>query len=192
MADNTYQPKIYRKQHANNAEEMVIAAGGKVNLEADTSEFGFLGEDFNAQQMRGQARNTNAAFTVTNLSTGSTVLSDMGGSSPPVLPSTYRTIKISCTSTIVAGSARLFSGEAGRFLTIRYTTNCANSNIISVYCSGHISGISGVRLLASTGSDLSCFLIRTSAASYGYVILQAEEDGVWSILTSKAVTEQSA
>ena len=142
--------------------------------------------------MRGLARNTSSTFTVTNLSTGSTVLSDIGGSSPPVLPSEYRVIKLSCNSTMIAGSARLPSAEAGRLLTIRFTTNAANSNILSLLCSGHASGISGVRVLASTGSDLSCLLIRTSAASYGYLILQGEEDGVWSVLASKQVTEQSA
>lgn len=192
MADDTYMPKIYRKQHPNQTEEMVVAAGGKINLEDTTSEFGFVSEDFNGQQMRGLARNTADALTITNLSTASTTLSTLGGSVPTVFPSTYRVIKISCTSTLVGGSARLFSAEAGRLLTIRYTVNAANSNGLSIYCSGNVSGISGVRVLASTGSDLSCLMITTSAESYGYLILQAEEDGVWSVLSSKLVTEQSA
>src|SRR5690554_2726706 len=113
MADNTYQPKIYRKQHPTGAEEFVVAAGGKVNLESATSEFGFLGEDYNATQMRAIARNATGSVLLTNQSTGSTVLSDLGGSSPPVLYSEYAVINLSLTSTMTNGSARLPSAQAG-------------------------------------------------------------------------------
>ncbi len=194
MADDTYMPKIYRKQHPNQAEEMVIAAGGKINLEDASSEFAFLGIDFNAQQMKGIAKNAGGALTITNLSTASTTLSTIGGSTPTVLPSEYHVINLSCTGTMTNGSARLPSAESGKFLMIRWTPLAGGSTAsLIIYCSGNASGIAGARVIGSTGSDCSSISLRQSAASFAKLLLFGEADGVWSILSASGqVAERMA
>jgi hypothetical protein len=191
LSDATYQPKIQRRS---DGDELGVAAGGKIDLEDATSEFGFVGEDFTSQQMRGIARNANGSLTVTNLSTGSTVLSDLGGSSPPVLPSTYHVINLSCTGTMTNGSARLPSAESGKFLMIRWTPTAGGSTAsLIIYCSGNAGGIAGARVIGSTGSDCSSISLRQSAASFAKLLLFGEADGVWSVLAASGqVTERMA
>lgn len=190
MGDNKYQTKIYRKQGG--AEE-VTKAGGRNTFDS-LAEFQFVNELFYAENMLALARNTAAQLTVTNLSTASTVLSDIGGSSPPVIPSTYAGMLMSCNGTMTNGSARLFSATAGRYFTIRFTIPAGGSTAsVIFFCSGNASGISGVRVIGSTGSDCSSISIRQSAASFAKLILFGEANGAWSILSaSSQVTERMA
>ncbi len=156
--------------------------------------FNIKDNDYTAAQFEGMAYNTRGAVTLTNLSTGSTVLSDLGGSSPPILYSDYRVIYLSCTGTMTNGSARLPSAHAGQLLQIRFTPAAGGSTAsVLIYLSGHTSGVSGVGGLASTGSGLSSISIRQSAASFAWVELVGLEAGVWAVNNAMGqVTEQSA
>ena len=179
--DETYRPRNYRKQVRGDTGDL-----WQIDGQLDIGQAGvlsFYDEDYTGDQLRGIGRTAGGALTITNLSTGSTVLSDYGGSSPPILPSTYGCIYLSATSTLTNGSARLFSGKAGQILHVRFTiAGGTNSGTLILGASG-ANGLAGVRILGSTGSDCSSITIQTSAASYGWVDLKCIEDGVWSIIS---------
>ncbi|MCK5600428.1 hypothetical protein KAR91_01060, partial [Candidatus Pacearchaeota archaeon] len=149
-------------------------------------------EDFSAEEIRGILRNAKSA-TLTNLSTASTTLSLLGGSAPTILYSEYGTIWLSCTGTMTNGSARIPSAVAGKTLYIRFTMAGLGSLCsVLIYASGHLSGLSGARIIASTGSDLSSISIQQSAASQGFVKLYGVDDNVWAIEDNNLLTEQPA
>ncbi len=188
--DGTYQPSNYRKQYG--ATE-VWQVDGQLDI-GNAGILSFYDEEYTGDQLRGIGRNTAGALTITNLSTGSDVLSDYGGSSPPVFPSTYGCIYLSCASTMTNGSARLFSGKAGQTLHIRFQAAGEGSTCsVIIAASGNADGIAGVRILGSTGSDCSSITLNTSAASWGWVTLKSVEDGVWSIVhDGNQMTERMA
>ncbi len=179
--DGTYRPRNYRKQMENDGRDL-----WQIDGQMDIGEAGvlsFYDEEYTGDQLRGIGRSAGGALTITNLSTGSTVLSDYGGSSPPVLPSTYGCIYFSCSSTMTNGSARLFSGKAGQILHIRFQTLGEGSTCSVIIGASGTNGMAGVRILGSTGSDCSSLTLNTSAASWGWVTLKCVEDGVWSIMS---------
>jgi len=179
--DGTYRPRNYRKQMEEDGRDL-----WQIDGQMDIGEAGvlsFYDEEFTGDQLQGIGRNTAGAITITNLSTGSTVLSDYGGSSPPVLPSTYGVIYFSCSSTMTNGSARLFSGKAGQILHIRFQVLGEGSTCSVIIGASGNNGFEGVRILGSTGSDCSSITLNTSAASWGWVDLRCVEDGIWSIVS---------
>lgn len=195
MADTTYQPKTYHKM---GGDEFIAASGGRVDFESgaelrmqDGSNFDFFGNDYSAARVHGLISGSGAAVTVTNLSTASTTLSTLGGSSPPVLPSTTMTIFLSCTGTGTNLSARLPSAVAGKELYIRFTV-AAGGSTASVVLYGSTAGFADAGILLSTGSSASSISVRQSAASWGFVYLKAVADGYWAVLQSKGATEQAS
>ncbi len=181
--DGTYRPRNYRKQNQAGDDKWQI--DGQMDI-GEAGVLSFYDEEYTGDQLRGIGRNTAGAFTFTNLSTGSTVLSDYGGSSPPVIPSTYDCIYFSATSTLTNASCRLFSGKAGQILHLRYTTAGGTASGIIIIGASGANGFAGVRILGSTGSDCSSITITTSAASFGWVDLKCVEDGIWSIVSDGA------
>ncbi len=177
--DETYRPRNYRKQ--NQSGDDLWQIDGQIDI-GSAGVMSFYDEDYTGTELQGIARAGHGAYTFTNLSTGSTVLSDFGGSSPPVIPSTYGCIFLSVSSTMTNGSARLFSAKAGQLLHIRFTVLGAGSTAsVLLYCSGNAGGLSGVRVLGSTGSDCSSLSIRQSAASWGWISLIGIADGIWAV-----------
>ncbi len=179
--DGTYRPRNYRKQMENDGRDL-----WQIDGQMDIGEAGvlsFYDEEYTGDQLQGVARAAKGVLTITNLSTGSTVLSDYGGSSPPVLPSIYGCILFSATSSLTDGSCRLFSGKAGQILHLRYTTAGGTASGTMIIGASGTNGMAGVRILGSTGSDCSSITIQTSAASFGWVDLRCIEDGVWSIVS---------
>lgn len=178
MSDATYNnQKVYRKQ---GGDEMVVEADGI---------FSFLDESFTGTLLRSLARRTKQV-TITNQSTGSTVLSDFGGSSPPVLPSEYGLVIISATATMTNGSARLYSAKLGDELIITFASETASVQSLIIYASGHASGIAGAHLRGSALTPVSSINMHASSNSMPILILRAIEDGVWAIIhTDGNVTE---
>lgn len=190
--DNTYQPLNYRKRKVNGGGDL-WQIDGQLDI-GQTGVLSFYDEEYTGDQLRGVARQTTALQTITNLSTGSTVLSDAGGSSPPILNSLANAIMLSCTGTMTNGSARLFSCKAGQHLFIAFTMEGGGSaGSIIITASGNASGLSGVRVRSSTGSDLSSISMRQSAASQPWLHLIGIDDGLWAIAGSDGtVTERYA
>jgi hypothetical protein len=189
MSDATYNnQQIYTKQGAS----VQVFESGASQIANQNAAFQFYNDTGTADQIAALIKNLKSV-TLTNLSTGSTVLSLLGGSSPPVLYSEYGTIFLSCTGTMTNGSARMASARAGQRLHIRFTPQAGGSTgSLIIYFSGATSGISGVRALASTGSDLSSIILHQSAASFAWVDLMGVADGVWSVITTGGdVTEQT-
>lgn len=185
MANETYNnQKIFLKQ---GAAELVGSSGGAMTLD-DAFNFYFGSLQVDGENMKAALRATQN-FTFTNLSTGSTVLSDAGGSAAPVIPSDYGVVFFSCTATMTNGSARLHSGLAGQKLHMRFTPIAAGASLIIQASNG---GLAGVKLYGSNGIELSSIALRQSAASWGWVELLCVKDGSWAVIASDAnnVTER--
>ena len=178
--DNTYIPKVYMKQ---GGDEQVVKADGILN---------FYGEQNSGLQLRAFLRRMKE-LVWTNLSTGSTVLSDYGGSSPPVVPSEYGVIIFSCTTTLANGSARMCSGIAGEEKLLIFGSNVVGAQSIIIAFSGHASGISGVKCRGSVITPLSSIKMGASAASYPFVLLRCVRDSEWAVIASQGyVVEQAS
>ena len=178
--NGTYRPRNYRKQVNGDSGDL-----WQIDGQLDIGEAGvlsFYDEEYTGAELQAIGRATQAVA-ITNLNTGSTVLSDFGGSSPPILPSTYGTITFSVTSTMINGSARLFSAKPGQLLYLDMPLLGGSAASVIIYCSGNASGLSGVRVLGSTGSDCSSLSLRQSAASGCWVHLKGVGDGVWAIVS---------
>lgn len=193
MANETYNnQKIFLKQ---GAAEQVISDGGQITLESgaivdadDAFKFYVGALEVTGENLKAILRATQN-FTFTNLSTGSTVLSDAGGSAAPVIPSDYGVIFFSCTDTMTNGSARLHSGLAGQKLHLRFTPVGSAASLKIQASNG---GFAGVKLYGSNGIELSSISIRQSAASWGWVELFCIKDGSWAVISAGAdnVTER--
>ncbi len=181
--DSTYQPTVGIEQGAT---IMYIKEGGI---------FKFWDEEFTGSLLRGLAR-SNRDYTITNYSTGATVLSDHGGSSPPVLPSAYGTIRIEASDGGTNLSARLHSAGSGETLNLILMGGSVASIII--YFSGNASGISGVNVIglehSAGASALSSISMRQSAGSFALVRMIGQDNGSWAIVEKSAnnVTERRA
>jgi len=172
--DNNYQAANYRTQ-------INTADGDRWDVNGILS---FYGEDFTGDELTAIGRKTQAVC-ITNLSTGSTVLSDYGGTSPPILPSTYGTIWLSVTGTMTNGSARMFSAKVGQHLFINMPLLGGSTASVIIYCSGNASGLAGAIVFGSTGSHCSSISLRQSAASGCWVHLYGVSDGTtagWAVL----------
>lgn len=210
-ADGTYQPKVYHKrggdetvvanggaitiesggaQTVESGGNQVIESGGKIDMEPGAEMRFFNDEDFSSQEMAAANRISKTTIN-TNQSTGGTVLSDAGGSSPPVIPSTVGVYLISTSAAMTNGSVRLYSGLVGQRLHIRLT-NAAQGSVGCVWVMASGAGFTGVQLQGSTRIQLSAIALRQSAASCGWVDLLCIEDGVWAVITTGGdVTEKA-
>ena len=195
MSDATYNnQKIFLKQ---GAAEQVIDDGGQITLKSGSIIDADDGFKFYAGSLEVTGANLKALlrstqqYTFTNLSTGSTVLSDAGGSAAPVIPSDYGVIFFSCTDTMTNGSCRLHSGLAGQRLNLRFTP-AAGGSAASLAIFASIGGLTGVKLYGSNGVELSSITIRQSVASWGWIELFCIKDGSWAVINSDAdnVTER--
>jgi len=204
MADKTYNnQKVYHKrggdeqviasggqQTVESGGNQIIESGGKIDMEAGAEMRFFNDEDFSSQQMAA-ANRISKATTNTNQSTGGTVLSDAGGSSPPVIPSTVGVYMISTSAAMTNGSVRLYSGLVGQRLHIRLT-QAAQGSVGCVWVMASGAGFTGVKLLGSTRTELSAIALRQSAASCGWVDLLCVTDGTWAVVTTGGdVTEKA-
>ena len=174
--DRTYQPKVGIKQ------------GADTLYCRDDGYFEWGNEPFIGRMLKALGR-SNKVTTITNYSTGATVLSDAGGSSPPVLPSGYGTIRIEASDGGTNLSARLHSANSGEVLDIVLFGGSVASIII--YFSGHTSGISGVNVVglehSATASALSSISMRQSAASFARIKLKALDSGSWAVVEIDSV-----
>lgn len=168
--DSTYQADVGIEQGATT---MYVKQGGIMK---------WYDEEFVGSMLRALGR-SNQVTTITNYSTGATVLSDTGGSSPPVLPSGFGTIRIEASDGGTNLSARLHSANSGEVLDIVLMGGSVASIII--YFSGHASGISGVNVIglhhSAGASALSSISMRQSAGSFARVKLKALDSGSWAI-----------
>jgi hypothetical protein len=177
--DNTYQTLVYLDSDGNR-QNFVSGAALKT-----------VEEEFTANELRNIMRGTKAL--VITSSTGSVALSALGGSAPCVLPSEYGLIIISCTNSMLACSARLYSAEAGERVRIVLRADAGlSTTVVTLMCSGNADGIAGAGVVGTLSAGLSSILLNASAASMGFVDLFAVSDGVWAVVGRGSVTERSA
>jgi len=177
--DTTFQTGIYMDD---NGDRINLTSAGSVNA---------IDEEFTANELRNILRATKSL--VITSSSGSVALSTLGGSAPCVLPSEYGLIIISCTNSMLACSARLYSAEAGERLRIVLRANAAlSTTVVTLMLSGHASGIAGAGVIGTFSAGLSSILLNASAASMGFVELLATADGTWAVIGRGSITEQAA
>jgi len=102
------------------------------------------------------------------------------------LPKNVRTVILSGTSNMIAGSFWLTSVSAGRevLLVLGGNSNSTASAMVKV-------SLSGCALLGSTGLPVSTFGMYNSLASHPMVQLKAIEDNVWAIIFQKGDINES-
>jgi len=130
MADGTYQPKVYRKQ---GAEELIIAdsgllavePGGDIDIQAGGTFsmatggiFGFFGTNYTADQIKNFLR-SNYAITRTSTSAATAALSGAGTSGNlPTLTPPYGYHDIALSTNASNTSCDIQSANLGDFLVI--------------------------------------------------------------------------
>ncbi len=168
-----------------------LDSGGDRQNFASGAAVKIIDEEFTANEYRNILRGTKAL--VITSSDGSVALSTLGGSAPCVLPSEYGIIIISCTNSMLACSARLYSAEAGERVRIVLRANAGlSTTVVTLMLSGAASGIAGAGVIGTLSAGLSSILLNASAASMGFVDLFAVEDGIWAVVGKGSITERGA
>jgi hypothetical protein len=156
--DATYQTKVYMER---GGERLVVGSGGKIDVES--------GGQINIMDGAGFAP---AGGVTIGQGAVSTVLSIIN------LPPLVRTVLLSGTSTMTAGSFWLTSVSAGRevFLMFCGGSTSTASGLVLV-------SLSGCTLLNSVGLSISTMELNNSGASYPGIMLRAIEDDVWATVS---------
>ncbi|MFA5397562.1 MAG: hypothetical protein WC346_16245 [Methanogenium sp.] len=177
--DATYQVAIYKDD-----------GGNRQNFTSDAS-VKAVDEEFTGTELRNILRATKSL--VITSSDGSVALSTLGGSAPCVFPSEYGLIIISCTNSMLACSARLYSAVAGDKVKIVLRTPAGlSTTAVTIFLSGHASGIAGAGVLGTLSGGLSSIILNASVASMGFVELLATANGTWAVIGKSSITEQGA
>lgn len=190
-----------------------IESGGKVTAESGGEFEGQGGGFFDAQEgfifYLGNTNNRLSAAKIGNYLMGrvnkihigqsqgaggagtSGVLSAMGGSSPPVLPSLYGRIILSIGGISAnTASARLWSAHIGEEVYIELIGSMSTAEILIVASNSGFTGVSiegGYKgSVGASHAALSAFLIRASATSNAWIRLACYTEGTWSIIDRNA------
>lgn len=171
-----------------------FAQGGQQMYIRDTATFKFYNTDFTGEQLRDFLQTTfNGEQIIVNSADG--VLSQIGGSSPPVIASGYGFIVFSITDSASNASMRMFSGRVGQEV-ILVTRGGGSTGSVKIFFSGADAAdtLSGVICLGTQGAALSCIDLNNSANSQAYIRLRCFTAGTWCILDQNynTVTENAA
>ena len=194
MADGTYQPKVYFKQHPTQPQEMVVASGGKIMVESGGEIEGLSGGFFDAQAgfdfyLAGDTSATYSANLLRNLTLPQlqqSIIANSNGAGSGVLsvtifPSNVGLIILSMGSGASNASAQLHSAKQGQLLTIMTRGTASTA---SVWIS--VSVLGGAVLGHSYGSALSSISIQNSASQFPILVIYGSEDDVWSVIDVQA------
>ncbi len=123
------------------------------------------------------------------------VLSDLGGSNPPVLPSREHLVILSLWGAADDWSARMCSSYEGQECIIIVKGAATTSGILLFSADTAADNISGVNCIGTNGDSLSSILMWGSAVSKAMVKLVGLADGAWAVVetgshTATVVTEQ--
>lgn len=184
-------PKIYKDT---NGDRQVVKSGGEIQGESggigDFQEgfLFFLGTDqetITAQKIGAFLRGrVNRTYIGQSQGAGSGVLSALGGSSPPVLPSFNGYIVFSIGGTAPScnsASARMWTGHAGEEVLMQIMGSMSTALILICFSNSGFSGVSCQGRVNSKAA-LSAMIIKASAASVAWVKLACITDGTWSII----------
>ena len=191
--DITYQTDTY---HQRPGDTHNIGSDGKVTLWSNAELMGnsagyfsmeegfeFFMNDMNisAARMMNYLVGRGRWSIIQGLTAGDSILSAMGGSDPPVLPSMQGFIVFSIADAQSNASARLCSAHMGEELVIMMRGDCEAGSIV-LYASGNAAGLSGVGLIGQSEDALSRIHLHASAASRAFIRLVSPEDGVWAVV----------
>ena len=204
--DPTYQTSVYHQQGGN---KLVATSDGIIEVQSagviDISTEGILniqsGGLFRA--LSEAVFSTESSFDFFNLDTAVTgyemrnflmrlnwsiivhsvaVLSEMGGSSPPVLPSRMGYIILSI-GALTNWSARLCSGYRGQELTIMVRGTNNTSGFIFFSAGTSALNISGVNVVGKNGANLTSIAMYTSFPSFAMIkLLGIDDAGSWAVI----------
>ncbi len=129
---------------------------------------------------------------------GDSVISAMGGSDPPILPSMTGYIVLSMDDGQSNASARMASAHIGEELVIMLRGIGSTGSII-IYFSGNAAGLSGVAVIGQSEDALSRIHLQNSNTSFAFVRFAGVADGTWAVIdngesrgTGALVDEQPA
>ncbi len=193
--DETYQTDTYRERpgnafHIGSDGTATLWSGGEAigrSNAAMSCEDGF--EFFFNDQTISAARMLNflagrVAWSVIHghgAAAGDSVISAMGGSDPPVLPSMMGYIVFSLDDGQSNASARLGSAHMGEDLVIMMRGIGSTGSVLILF-SGDTGGLSGVAVIGQSEDAISHIHIQNSQTSFGFVRLIGVEDGVWAVI----------
>lgn len=155
--------------------------GGTGMYIKETATFKFYDTDYTGAQLRNYLETQyNGELVIIN---SGTLVSDNGGSSPPIIQSNYGFIVFSIATGVTNGSARMFSGLAGQEVII-VTRGAGNNCSVKIFFSGAAAAdaLSGAQCVGTGGAFLSSIDINTSAASHAFLRLKCFTAGTWCIL----------
>ena len=185
-----YMTKIYRDT---GGDREVIKSGGELQGESggigdfqDGFTF-YLGTIAGASGMTAQqigaylATKLNRTFIGQSQGAGSSVLSILGGSSPPVLPSFNNIVFSIGGGSANSASARMWSGHKGENIYIMMMGSMSTAGVLIVFSNSGFNGVS-CEGLTNSRAALSAMKLVASATSVAWVRLACYTDGTWSIL----------
>jgi hypothetical protein len=184
MAQNeTYITTVYQEQGGN---KYVAGSGGAFAVESGGSIGIYSGAQMTVESggnlaLAGANLAGDDARRILVSELGGTVIIGQGATSTVLsivnLPKNVRTVLLSGTSTMIAGSFWLTSVSAGRevFLMFGGGSTSTASGVVTVSCSG-------CSLLGSVGTAISGFQMNMSA-SHCAILLRAVEDNVWAVVS---------
>ncbi len=159
-------------------------SGGGLSAE---SSFNFFNVDENVTpaHMRNffMGRFAWSIITNSNSATSDNVLSDMGGSSPPVLPSRTGYIVLSLGKAS-RWSARMCSAYKGQEVVIMIRDSLNTSGEIIFSAGNSTLNISGTGAVGLAGQALPSIELRQSGNSFGMIRLFGIDDGLWALVAT--------